>query len=197
MVTVFVEDKTYLQYVALLHKLNNNQRACKEEKASTKLGSFTASLAPSYSAGQPTFSADGLTPMALSALCNLSTPRPPKDQRYVEINECRKLAPAEKQWRMDNGRCGFCSEAGKTFPQCPASTQRGGRTFPLRGAVTTMTSQDQEESATMGPHHLSPLTQLSPSNQLSTSTISVAPWPCPSSSQCFILTCTFNFWFFS
>lgn len=42
MVIVFVKDNTYAQYVALLQKLDNNKRACKKEKATTKMGSSTS-----------------------------------------------------------------------------------------------------------------------------------------------------------
>lgn len=143
MVTVFVEDKTYPQYVALLQKLDNNQRARKEDKAGIKMGSFTSPPTPSYSAGHPSFSPGGLAPMDLSALRNLGTPSPPQEQRYVQINGRRKLAPAEKQWRMDNGRCAFCAEAGHTFQQCPPGTQRGGRSFPLRVAEVATTPNNQ------------------------------------------------------
>lgn len=109
MVLVFVKDKTTTQYVALLQKLNNNQQARKDDKAGTRMGSFTTPLVPSYPTGHPSFTPRGLAPMDLSTLRNLVTRRPPQDQRYIQINGRRKLALAEKQWRMDNGRCAFCA----------------------------------------------------------------------------------------
>lgn len=47
MVVVFVEDKTNPHNVALLQKLDNNQRAHKKEKVDTSMGSFTGPPAPS------------------------------------------------------------------------------------------------------------------------------------------------------
>lgn len=105
MVTVFVEDKTYSEYVLLLQRLDNNQQARKKDRAGTRMGSWTSPPTTSYQMGHASHSPGGLAPMDLSALRNLDTARPQQDQRYVLINGRRKLSPAAKQWRIDNGRC--------------------------------------------------------------------------------------------
>lgn len=88
--------------------------------------------------------------MDLSALRNLCNASPTQDQQYVVISGRRNLSQAEKQWRMDNGRCTFCAESGHTFQQCTTGNQHNGPTFPIRGAATNLAA-DSGNQGLPGP----------------------------------------------
>lgn len=136
MTTVLEPTPDYAAYVRVLLTVDNRLRARKEEKAGRRMGSF---VAPPVATPHPSHTPDGLAPMDLSALRNLGTPRPPQDQHYVQVNGQRKLSPAEKKWRMDNGRCAFCAGEGHVFASCPQSHNRRP-TYTMRGAATNTTA---------------------------------------------------------
>lgn len=132
MTTVLEPTPDYASYVRVLLTVDNRLRARKEEKAGRRMGSF---VAPPATPIHPSHLPGGLAPMDLSALRSLGTPHPPQDQRYVQINGQRKLSPAEKKWRMDNGRCAFCAGEGHVFASCPQSHNRRP-TRTMHGATT-------------------------------------------------------------